>query len=102
MKSLLIRAGIAAALLVIGSDAAFTAPILLGGIGFGSSQNRGRVIMVDESTGVGILLPGAGVGPDAGLNGLAFSGSGALYGSAVSNPVFEDPTLGSPALVQLN
>jgi hypothetical protein len=102
MIEFVVRAALAAALLVIGSEAAFASPLLLGGIGFGSSQNRGRVVKVDESSAAGILLPGAGVGPSAGLNGLAFSGSGALYGSAVSNPVFADPTLGSPTLVRLN
>ena len=102
MRSVVVRGALAAGLLVIWSDAAFTAPILLGGIGFGSSQNRGRVAAVDESTGAGVLLPAAGVGPNAGLTGVAFSQSGALYGSAVTNPVFADPTLGSPTLVQLN
>jgi hypothetical protein len=75
---------------------------LFGGLGFGSPVNRGRIIIINEATAAGTLLPAPGVGPTAGLNGLAFDGLGALYGSAISNPVFADPAPGAPTLVQLD
>jgi hypothetical protein len=65
-------------------------------------MNRGRVVEIDQTTGGGTLLPGQGVAPNGGLNGLAFDGAAALYGSAISNPVFADPVIGSPTLVSLN
>jgi len=77
-------------------------PLLLAGIGFGSAANRGRVVIINEGTAAGTLLPLQGVGPNAGFNGLTFDASGALYGSAISNPVFADPAPGAPTLVRLD
>src|SRR5437660_790375 len=96
MKRVLVTAGMATALLFVSSAAALADPILLAGIGFGSPINRGRVINVNEATGAGTLLPQQGVGPTAGLNGLTFDASGALYGSAINNPVFADPAVRNP------
>jgi hypothetical protein len=101
MKRVLVRVGITATLLVLSSPVSLADPIVLAGIGFGSPVNRGRVITVDDATAAGTLLPGQGASP-AGLNGLAFDATGALYGSAISNPVFADPAPGAPTLVQLN
>ena len=98
----LVRALVVASLLLLCSEAAVSAPILVGGIGFGSQVNRGRVADINPATGAGTLLSGRGVAPNAGLNGLAIDASGALYGSAISNPVFADPVIGSPTLVSLN
>ena len=71
--------GIAADFLCVSSRVSLAAPTLLGGIGFGSSTNRGRVITIDQTTAAGAVLSGPGVSPDAGLNGLTFDSSGALY-----------------------
>jgi hypothetical protein len=98
----LVTPATAVTLLILSSVASQAAPILLAGIGFGSPVNRGRVINVDEATGVGTLLLGGGVGPTDGLTGLAFDASGALYGSANNNQVFADPTVGAPRLVNLD
>jgi hypothetical protein len=102
MKRALVRAGIAVTLLILFSPASLADPLLLAGIGFGSAANRGRVVMVNELTAAGTVLPGQGVGPTDGLNGFAFDSSGALYGSAVNNPVFADPQPGAPVLVRLD
>ncbi len=59
------------------------------------------MITVNETTGAGALV-GAGVGPNAGLTGLTFDASGALFGSTIGNPVFTDPAPGSPTLVRLD
>jgi hypothetical protein len=48
------------------------------------------------------VLPGPGVSPSAGLNGLTFDSSGALYGSAIGNPVFADPAIDAPMLAQFD
>jgi hypothetical protein len=92
----------AVTLLILSSPASLADPLLFAGIGFGSPVNRGRIITVNEATAAGTLLPGQGVGPNAGLTGLTFDASSALYGSAISNPVFADPATGAPTLVQLN
>jgi hypothetical protein len=98
-----VKAAIAASTLFVSSHACLASPLLLGGIGFGSPANRGRVISINEITGAGALSPGAGVsGSNAGLTGLTFDASGALYGSTIGNPVFADPASGSPTLVQLD
>jgi len=102
MKRAFVRAGIAVTLLIPSSPASMADPLLLAGIGFGSQVNRGRVITVNEATAAGTLLPGQGAGPVAGLNGLTFDAMSALYGSAISNPVFGDPATGAPTLVQLD
>jgi hypothetical protein len=88
--------------LILSGHASLASRLLLAGIGFGSPVNRGRVITVNEATAAGTLLPEQGVGPAAGLNGLAFTASGALYGSAIGNPVFADPDIDAPALVRLD
>ncbi len=102
MKPVLVNVGMAAALLFVSSAASFAGPILLGGIGFGSPANRGRIIAIDQATAAGTLLPGAGVGPSSGVTGLAFDSSGALYGSSVNNQIFTDPLIGAPMLVELD
>jgi hypothetical protein len=102
MQHVLFRIVSATSLLLVCSQTAVTAPILVGGIGFGSQSNRGRVATISEVTGGGTLLPGQAVSPRAGLNGLTFDSAGALYGSAISNPVFADPASGAPTLVQLD
>ena len=102
MKHPLVIAAIAASTLFVSSHACLASPLLVGGIGFGSPINRGRIISISEMTGSGALLPGAGVGSNAGLTGLTFDASGGLYGSTVGNPVFADPTSGSPTLIQLD
>src|SRR3979411_241291 len=102
MKRALVRAGIAAALLILSAPQSVADPLLLAGIGFGSAANRGRVVIVNEGTAAGTLLPLQGVGPNAGLNGLTFDTSGALYGSSVNNPVFADPAPGAPTLVRFD
>jgi hypothetical protein len=102
MKRALVSAGTTATLLLLFSHASLANSILFGGIGFGSSANRGRVMTINETTGAGALLTGPGAGSAAGLNGLAFDLSGALYGSAIGNPVFADPTIDDPTLVRLN
>ena len=102
MKRVLVGSAMATALLLLATPDIFADPFLLGGIGFGSSVNRGRVITVNEATGAGTPLPGQGAGPNAGLTGLAFDPSGALYGSAISNQVFADPAPGAPTLVRLD
>jgi hypothetical protein len=102
MRFVLFRIVSATSLLLVCSQTAFAAPLLVGGIGFGSQANRGRVAMISEATGGGTLLPGQAVSPSAGLNGLTFDSTGALYGSAISNPVFADPASGAPTLVQLD
>jgi len=90
-----------AALLLLAPAATLADPLLLAGIGRGSATNRGAVITVNETTGAGALV-GPGAGPNAGLTGLAFDASGALFGSTISNPVFTDPAPGSPTLVRLD
>jgi hypothetical protein len=102
MKRLLVATAIAVAQFPGLSTVCLADPILLGGIGFGSSANRGRVIIINQTTGSGTLLPGAGAGPDAGFNGLTFDAAGNLYGTSIDNPVFADPQTGHPALVQLD
>jgi hypothetical protein len=102
MKRVVVRTGVAVALLFLSTYACLAAPILLGGIGFGSQQNRGRLTVINEATGGGTLLPGAGAGANAGLNGLTFDLTGALYGSAIGNPVFADPAVDDPMLVKLD
>src|SRR3981081_3891046 len=102
MKRALVRAGVAATLLILSPPPSLPHPLLLAGIGFGSAANRGRVVIVNEGTAAGTLLPLQGVGPNAGLNGLTFDTFGALYGSAISNPVFTDPTLDAPTLVRFD
>jgi hypothetical protein len=102
MKRALVGAGMVVTLLILSSPAALAGTVLLAGIGFGSPSNRGRVITVNEATAAGTLLSQPGAGPNAGLNGFAFDGSGALYGSAISNEVFADPAPGAPTLVGLN
>lgn len=102
MKHPFVIAAIAASILFVSSHVCLASPLLVGGIGFGSPVNRGRVISVSETTGSGALFPGAGVGSEAGLTGLTFDASGRLYGATVSNPVFADPTSGSPTLVELD
>jgi hypothetical protein len=102
MKHAFVRSGILATVLILSGHASLASPLLLAGIGFGSPVNRGRVITVNEATAAGTLLPEQGVGPAAGLNGLAFTASGALYGSAIGNPVFADPEIDAPALVRLD
>jgi len=101
MKHAFVRAGIGAALLILSIPASQAGP-LVAGIGFGSPVNRGRVITVNQASAVGTLLPGAGAGPAAGLNGLAFDASGVLYGTQIGNPVFADPTVDAPMLVKLD
>jgi len=101
MKRALVRSGISATLLILSAPASLAGP-LFAGIGFGSSVNRGRIITVIEATAAGTTLPGQGVGPDAGLNGLTFVASGALYGSAIGNPVFADPEIDAPMLVRFD
>jgi len=101
MKHAFVSAGIGAALLILSSPAPL-AGSLVAGIGFGSPVNRGRVITVNQASAVGTLLPGAGSGPAAGLNGLAFDASGVLYGTQIGNPVFADPTVDAPMLVKLD
>ena len=91
---------IAAAMLFLAPVNAAADPLLFGGVGFGSAVNRGALLTVNESTGAGAFV-GPGVGPSAGLTGLTFDSSGALYGAATSNPTF-DPASGVPTLVQLN
>lgn len=102
MKRALTRAGTVATLLILSNSASLAGPLLVAGIGFGSPLNRGRVITVNDANGVGLLLPGQGVGPTAGLNGLAFDVSGVLYGSEIGNPVFADPAPDAPTLVKLD
>ena len=102
MKRVLVRTGVAAALLFLTTHACLAAPIFLGGIGFGSQQNRGRVTVINGATGAGTLLPGVGAGAEAGLNGLTFDLTGALFGSAIGNTIFADPTIDDPMLVKLN
>jgi len=89
-------------LLLLANSESLAGPLLEAGIGFGSPLNRGRVITVNDTTASGTVLPGQGVGPTAGLNGLAFSASGILYGSSIGNPVFADPTVDEPMLVTLD
>jgi hypothetical protein len=101
MRLLLIGVFTAATMLLITPTTALADPLLFAGIGRGSSANRGAVITVNESSGAGALV-GPGVGPTAGLTGLAFDPSGSLYASSVNNPVFTDPALGSPTLVRLD
>ena len=101
MKHPLVIAAIAGSTVFLSSHTCLASP-LIGGIGFGSPLNKGRVITVDETTGSGALFPGAGVGSTAGLTGLTFDASGAVYGSTVGNFVFSDPTPGSPMLVELD
>jgi len=98
----LLVGGAAAALVLSSNVACLAAPILLGGIGFGSQANRGRLTQVNEGTGVGTLLPGSGAGPAAGLNGLTFDMTGALYGSAIGNTIFEDPAVDDPMLIRFD
>src|SRR5437764_9757808 len=89
-------------LLLLANSESLAGPLLEAGIGFGSPLNRGRVITVNDTTASGTVLPGQGVGPTAGLNGLAFSASGILSGSSIGNPVFADPTVDEPMLVTLD
>jgi hypothetical protein len=103
MQRALFRAELAASLLLVCSQTAETAPILIGGIGFGSQSNRGRVATINQSTGAGALLSGQAAGPDAGINGLTFDPTGALYASSINNTIFEDQTtIGDPTLVKLD
>lgn len=102
MKSVLVRVGLSATLLLLTANTSVAAPILLGAIGFGSPTNKGRVTQVDQVSGSGTLLPGAGAGPNAGLNGLTFDMNGALFGSAIGNTIFADPTVDDPTLMQFD
>jgi len=100
MKRVLWSLGVAAALLSAAPLESAADPLLLGGIGFGSPMNRGALINVNEASGAGAVV-GPGAGPTAGVNGLTFDSFGALFGTTISNPVF-DPGAGLPMLVRLD
>ena len=100
MTRVLFRLGLAIAWLFVAADKSAADSLLFGGIGFGSMQNRGALITVDPATGVGTVV-GPGAGPDAGLNGLTFDPTGALWGSTRSNRMGE-PAVGAPQLLQLD
>jgi hypothetical protein len=73
---------------------------LFGGVGR-VGANRGALITINQATGAGALI-GPGVGPVAGLTGLAFDTAGALFGSTLSDPFFEPGAGGAPTLVRLD
>jgi PEP-CTERM motif len=100
MRRFLCSANTLAALLLLAPVESVAEPLLFGGIGFGSPVNRGDLITVNEATGAGALV-GPGAGPSAGLTGLTFDLSGALYGTTVSNTTFGSGAV-VPRLVRLD
>jgi hypothetical protein len=100
MTRVLFRLSLAIAWLFVAADKSAADSMLFGGIGFGSPQNRGALITVDPATGSGTVV-GPGAGPNAGLTGLTFDPTGALWGSTSTNPI-ADPTVGAPQLLQLD
>ncbi len=100
MTRVLLRVSIATAWLLAAPGESAADSMLFGGIGFGSPQNRGALITIDNTTGAGTVV-GPGAGPNAGLTGLTFDPTGALWGSTRSNRM-GDPAVGAPQLLQLD
>jgi hypothetical protein len=63
---------------------------LYGGVGRGAAQ-KGAVIIINQTNGLGTPLGSGAADPGVGLTSLAFEISGTLWGVTISAPVFDDP-----------
>jgi hypothetical protein len=87
------------ALLVTSAAVPSVAATMYGGVGRGSSVNPGSLIAINDTNADATLIGHpAGV---PGLNGLAFNSAGALFGTTISSPRFEEPVPFS-TLVRMN
>ena len=64
---------------------------LYGGIGRGSGTNKGEVITINQTNGLGTTLGSGATDAVVGINGLAFDASGDLFASTISAPLFGFP-----------
>ncbi len=96
MRKILVGLFATSLLLVANESMALT---MYGSVGRGSDLNPGALLIVDQTTGVGMLV-GDPISP-GGLTGIAFDSTGALYGSTIfgfgttSTLVQIDPDTGS-------
>ena len=73
---------------------------LYAGIGRGA-PDKGAVITINQTTGLGTPLGTGATDPSVGINGLAFDGSGGLFASTIDAPLFDVPQ-GVGALITID
>jgi len=61
---------------------------LFGGVGRGSNENPGAILMIDQANGTGTVLGEGASDRQAGITGLAFDSAGRLFASTTNAPLF--------------
>jgi hypothetical protein len=80
------RLALAAALSLAALSSGLAQTPLYGGVGRGSPDNPGALLLIDQLTGAGTVV--GNPSGNSGITGLDFGLNGTLYGTDISGPVF--------------